>query len=282
MKNDNKSDYTIRFTDKALTYIAKRTALNGPEAVKSFIASLNSTDAYKRNLCIAYNRYCKHQQITSTKPLYRAEARSIKIPTKEKLQMIIASCGKTFATKLTLSLETGIRPVELHNLKVKDLDLDQKIVYPTTAKNGAPRALKISQSLQRQLQEHIIKNNLQPNDKLFKGNATTYGAFYRTKRNKLAKKLNDPTIQQIRLYDFRHYFCTKKLYDLSNPYIVMNLMGHKRLSTTQIYMHYLDLGDPEYIVESTKDEKRADELIAKNFEYVLTTPDGHMKFRKRK
>jgi integrase len=71
--------------------------------------------------------------------------------------MIISSCGKTLATKLTISLECGLRPVELCNLKVKDVDLEQKILYPTTAKHGTPRALKISNKLQMMLQTHITK-----------------------------------------------------------------------------------------------------------------------------
>jgi hypothetical protein len=42
MKNDNKSDYTIKFTNKALTFLSKHTSLNEPEAVKALIAKLPS------------------------------------------------------------------------------------------------------------------------------------------------------------------------------------------------------------------------------------------------
>jgi hypothetical protein len=49
-------------------------------------------------------------------------------------------------------------------------------------------------------------------------------------RNKLAEDLKDPSIATIRLYDFRHYFCTKKLNDIGNPYTVMVLMGYKKNS----------------------------------------------------
>jgi hypothetical protein len=39
MKNNNKSDYTIKLVDKALTYIDQHANLNKPEEVKNFIAN---------------------------------------------------------------------------------------------------------------------------------------------------------------------------------------------------------------------------------------------------
>jgi hypothetical protein len=57
MKNDNKSDDTIRFTRKALSLLSRHASLAEPESVKAFIAQMSGTDSYKRNLCIAYNKY---------------------------------------------------------------------------------------------------------------------------------------------------------------------------------------------------------------------------------
>jgi len=90
MKKNNKSEYTINFTRKALGYLGKHTRLEEPEAVKLLIAELKSSDGYKRNLCIAYNKYCKFYGITWTMPKYREPAKNIALPTKEKIQMLIA------------------------------------------------------------------------------------------------------------------------------------------------------------------------------------------------
>ena len=209
LKNDNKSDYTIEFTRKALTLISKHTALNEPEAVKAFIASIEKTDSYKKNLVTAYQHYCDYYQIQWKRPKYSQEARNIALPTKEKLMMIIANSGKTLGTKLQLSMESGLRPIELCNLKVKNIDIDHKTVNPTTAKGGNPRTIPISANLIAKIQERILIYKLNPEDKLFgETKANQYGNKYRERRNALAKKLNDPSIHTIRLYDFRHYFCT--------------------------------------------------------------------------
>jgi len=282
MKNDNKSDYTINFTRKALNYLNKHTSINEPEAVKTLIANLKVSDSYKKNLCIAYNRYCKHVKIEWNMPKYTQEAKNIALPTKEKLLMLIANAPKVLGIRLQMSMETGLRPVELCNLKVKDIDLDHKTVNPTTAKGGNPRTVPMTANLTAKLQERIILKDLKPNDKLF-GNmdADHYGFNYRKTRNKLAEKLKDSSIHTIRLYDFRHYFCTKKLYDINNPYTVMVLMGHKKLQTTQKYMHLLNYADEEYTVAGATTAKEATKLIETGFQYV-TTIEGIQLFKKRK
>jgi len=281
MKNDGLSDYTIRFTDKALTYLSKHADLGNPETVKRFIANTEHSDGYKRNLALSYNRYCRYYNIEWKMPLYRQEATPIRIPTKEKLDMIIASSRKTLATKLTLSMETGLRPVELCNLKVEDVDLEQRMVYPTTAKRGRPRTFKISNNLTKLLQAHIIRNDLSPTDKLFKGDADNYGKKYRDHRNRLAKKLQDPTIHQIRLYDFRHYYATTLYHKTKDILYVKQQMGHKKLETTLIYTQLLNLNDDEWTCRTATTVKQATQLIEAGFEYV-TEMHGMFLFRKRK
>jgi integrase len=140
----------------------------------------------------------------------------------------------------------------------------------------------MSQSLILKIQEHIIERNLTPNDLLFKGtDSDHYGKTYRTMRNALADKLKDSSIRQIRLYDLRHYFCTKKLNDIGNPYTVMVLMGHTKLTTTQRYMHLLNLNDDEWTCTGATTAKEATKLVENGFQYV-TTIEGIQLFRKRK
>jgi integrase len=281
MKDDNASEYTIHFTSKALSFLSKHTNLQNPDEVKHFIANLQTRNGYKRNLCIAYNKFCRHYQIQWTMPHYEPEAQNIKLPTKEKLNMLIANASKPLALKLSLSMETGLRPVELCRLKVRDLDTDHRAVNPITAKHGAPRTLKITENLNQRIQEHITENKLQPNDNLFKGDSDYYGKPYRAMRNKLAKKLNDASIHLIRLYDFRHYFCTMTLHNSKDAFFTMNKMGHKKLTTTQKYMHLLDLDSDEWICKAASNAKEAAALIEAGFEYVQQI-DGLSLYRKRK
>jgi len=282
MKNNGKADSTIKDTDKSLTYLSTHADLDKPEQVKRYIANLNCGNGYKHNLCLAYGKYCDYYQIQWQPPIYKRKSRAIRIPTKAQIEMLTASAGKVLSIKLTLSKETGLRPVELCGLKVRDFDIEQRTIYPTTAKYGAPRKLKVSNSLQATLENHINTNNLKPNDKLFKGNSDYYGKHYRLHRNRLADKLNKPELRTIRLYDFRHYFATMLYAKTRDILLVKQQLGHRKIETTLIYTQLLNLNDDEWTCKATTNDKEASQLIEAGFEYVMTTPNGLMQFRKRK
>jgi len=272
---------TIRLINWTLTHLSKHADLNNPPQVCEYINNLQRSNSYKYRLAQIYAKFLKYQNIQFKTPAYPKQAKMIKIPTHEKLEMIISKAGKTMSAKLQLSLETGLRPIELCNLKVKDIDTSQRLVYPTTAKKGNPRTLKISNTLATLLQEHIIRNKLNQNDQLFKGTPVRYGKEYRETRNALAKKLNDQTLRTIRLYDFRHYFATNLYHKTKDILYVKQQMGHKRIETTLIYTQLLNLNDDEWTCKTATTLEQATQLIESGFEYI-TEMDNIKLFRKRK
>jgi len=176
-------------------------------------------------------------------------------------------------------METGLRPVELMSLKTKDVDTQQRIIYPTTAKYGASRQLRISENLAERISDYIHRTHRQPEQQLFKGSSANYGKLYRTMRNRLAKR--DPSLKNIRLYDFRHYFASN-LYDKTKDILlVKQQMGHKRLDTTLIYTQLLNLNEDEWTCRTANSVEQAAKLIEAGFQYV-TEMDGLKLFRKRK
>ena len=196
--------------------------------------------------------------------------------------MLIANARKNLAVKLKISMETGLRPIELMRLKVKDINLDTKTIRPSTAKNGNPRILKISHNTNEMLKAYIIKHNRSPTDEIFKGNADNYGKQYRQMRNNLATKPQNPTIRNIRLYDLRHYYATKLYAKTRDILYVKQQLGHKKIETTLIYtqlIHYNE--EEEYTCKTANNIKEATQLIENCFEYI-TEIDGLKLFRKRK
>jgi len=53
-------------------------------------------------------------------------------------------------------------------LRVKDFDLEPGETYPTTAKHGAGRVLKLKKATLAMLKQYITDNNLTPTDTLWK------------------------------------------------------------------------------------------------------------------
>ena len=209
MKKQGYAEHTIDFVRKALNRIQSGCDFSNPESVKSFIARLDVAESYKRNLCYAYDHYLKLNGLEWEKPKYYARDKLPRIPEERVLDMLIASAYPSLALKLSLSKETGMRPIELVALRMKDVDLEKGIIYPATAKHGSARALKITRKTLEMLKVHIHRNQLGINSKLFIQNSVKYAKSYRNIRNAVSNKLSDPSIRTIRLYDFRHFFATK-------------------------------------------------------------------------
>jgi integrase len=281
MKKNAYSEYSINFTRKALAFLAKNCNLNNPDSVKTFIANHKASNHYKRNLCIAYNKYTIHYKLDWNMPRYKQPSKMPNIPSTDKLKMLISKARRNLAVKLKISMETGLRPTELMSLKVKDVNLDTKTICPSSAKNGNPRILKLTNETTQMLKIHIAKHNLNLTDKIFKGKAKNYGQQFRQMRNNLASKLQDPSICNIRLYDLRHYFATM-LYDKTRDILyVKQQLGHKNIQNTLIYTHLLNFQEEEYHVRTAKTIKEACKLVEAGFEYV-TEMDNIKLFRKRK
>ena len=132
------------------------------------------------------------------------------------------------------------------------------------------------------LKQHINKKDLKQNDRLFPTKSENISDNYRHLRNKLAKKLQDPTIQQIRLYDFRHYYATMLYHKTKDLLHVKMSLGHKDLRTTLRYTQLLETTeDDEYHCKTATNVKEATQLIENGFEYIQEI-DGIRLYRKRK
>jgi integrase len=293
LEGKGRSENTRIAYEKNLKALALRADLNDTKAVELAIARYTKkstkrpvTNNYKSKLCDQYAIFCKFYKIEWEKPIYTPEPTTIQPPTHEKVQMLVASARGKLSIKLDIIQQTGLRPIEItgeKGLQVNNIHPDHNTITARITKGCNPRPpLNITPELMAKLQAHIRKYNLEANDLLFTAKPREFGSNYRNFRNRLAKKLNDETIHNTRLYDLRHYYVTNKLRKIQNTEIVRQLVGHKNLNTTQKYMHLLAENNGEWIVESTQDQKRADELLKADFTYILTTPDGYMKFRKPK
>jgi integrase len=221
-------------------------------------------------------------------PTYKPPEKMPRLPTEEQIKTLIAGAGKSLSLRLRLSLETGIRPTELCSLKVQDLDTDHTLINPTTAKNGCARTLKISMPLAQDLQTLIIQKNLKPTDNLFgKSIARHYGTHYREMRKTLAKKLNRPDLLTVRLYDFRHFFGTMRYWKYRDVPLTAQDMGHRDYNTTAKYLHLcrileLMTNSDQWLCKAVQTKDEAKPLIETGWQYVNTTPDGFMLYRKPK
>ena len=282
MKNKGYSSYTMKNIVKNLKLLSREVgSLQDPERVRNFIVNLEKSIGYKKQLVFAYSCLLKMKGISFDMPRYKRPARLPKVPSEKYIDMLIAHAPEKLSLMLSISKETGLRPIELCNLKVRDIDFERCLIHPSTAKHGAARVLKINRKTIERLRAYISKKKRNIDDNIFNTSPQQYGKSFRYHRNKLYQKLADPEIKQITLYSLRHFYACKLYKQTKNILLVKEKLGHAKIETTLIYVQLLEDEEPTYICETADNLQKASKLIECGFEYV-TDIEGVKIFRKRK
>jgi integrase len=282
MKKQAYEDTTIKATAKRLKHLQKNCRLADPESVKLFIANKKCSNGFKETLIETYDIFMRSIGQRWQKPFYERYDKLPKIPTEEKINMLISQATPRMALILSMSKDMGTRPVELTWLTVADINLQNGIVSITGAKHTVGRNGKLKPHTLEMLKQYINKNHLNANDRLFPTESEHISESYRRLRNTLARKLQDPTFLTIRLYDFRHFKASIEYHKTKDLLYVKTILGHKDLRTTLRYTQLLEgLLDDEYTCKTATNIKEATSLIEAGFEYV-TEIDGIKLFKKRK
>jgi integrase len=281
MKREGCSESYIKATGKRLRQIAKHCSLDNPEMVKDFIASKNCSMAFKETLVEAYDVYARANSIKWNKPFYKRYDKLPKVPSEEKIGLVIAGSSRKYALAFSMIKDLGLRPIELTWLKVRDIDLENGIVNITSAKHCSGRTLRLKQSTLIMLKNYVATNNLSLNDRLFPINSSSLSEVWRKVRNRVSMKLGDATIKTIRLYDLRHWKASMEYHKTKDILYVKQLLGHRDLRTTLRYTHLLNPKDDEFVSAVAKTIDEARKLIEQGYEYV-TEIDNVKLFRRRK
>ena len=132
--------------------------------------------------------------------MYKREDPLIILPTEDRIDKVIASCLFRNVVAYTLLKETGMRPVELSNLTLQNVDLERGIIYVKTAKRGRNRSIKLKEKTKAMLTTFISKSKLGfgIKQKMFKSPETLEKVWQKA-RKRTAIKFQDPKIVMIRL-----------------------------------------------------------------------------------
>jgi integrase len=272
---------TIRNYGGHVKHLVKLGAdLFDPESVKETIATQTWKDGSKAQYVVAYEIFLEIVGLEWNPPRYKIRESLPFIPLTSELDALINSCGKKVACFLQGLKDTGADPGELAALEWTDLNFEAKSVtikYPVKGHN--PRVLPISNTF-------IGRLNAMPkkNARVF----STYRALlnnYAKQRQKIAHELSNPRILKIQFRTFRHWKGTMEYHLTRDPYHVKKILGHKRLSSTEIYINLEQAlfteADEGYHFKVAENVEEAGKLIEAGFEYVGRI-HGSEVFRKRK
>ncbi len=106
---------------------------------------------------------------------------------------------------------------------------------------------------------------------------------YVFQRRRASIKLNQPRLNLISFKSLRHHFACRLYESTKDIIFVQRQIGPRSLSNTVRYTRMVNFdAEDEFIVKAAKNKSEAEPLKEAGYQYVATTPEGDMLFRKRK
>ena len=135
-------------------------------------------------------------------------------------------------------LSTGIRQNSLVNIKTKDVDFDNNIVYVTTTKNRKPLIIPLNDDIVKILQEYLKYRGGSTDDWLFcsvYGEQLTRSSSYHA----LWDFCHIRGLEKTGVHRFRHTFAKKWVTMGGSVVTLQKILGHSSLAITENYLNIL-------------------------------------------
>lgn len=167
----------------------------------------------------------------------KKENRIALVLTKEEIKKFMESFqNKKSKLMVSFIYSCGFRVSEIINLKVRDLDFNEKIGYVRQAKGKKDRLFNIPSFLLEELKKQYEKQKQKNQEYLFSGPKGKLSDRNIQKIVRIAAK-RAGIEKPVHTHTLRHSFATHLLEDGVDIRKIQLLLGHSDLSTTQIYSH---------------------------------------------
>ncbi len=246
LKISKNSDYTLRnyikANEKLLDFLHKQPEQINEDDVKLYMSE-NLTDKASTSIILFLSaiKYAHvnilGRDITRRIKRPRRERKMPSVLTKDETKRLINSPdSKKSQLMVSLMYACGMRVSELVNLKVSDLEFDEKIGHIRQAKGKKDRIFNIPDFLFSKLKKQAEKQREDKQKYLFTGPKEQLSS-----RN-LQKIVNNAARRaeikkDVHCHTLRHSFATHLLENGVDIRMIQELLGHADLSTTQIYTH---------------------------------------------
>lgn len=136
-------------------------------------------------------------------------------------------------------LSTAVRLNSFTNLRIRDIDFENEVVYVNVTKNRKPLIIPLNKDIIKILKEYLkLRQYKEINDYLF---CTCYGKQLskKTLNGSLNKYNRDRNVYHTGIHRYRHTVAKKFVLEKKNPAMLQKLLGHSSLAITEIYLNIL-------------------------------------------
>ena len=203
---------------------------------KSISRKINSTRTFYRFLKI--NEYVTDDpSLLVSHPKYQLAPPRILTPTEYRALRDAAGNDPRMFAIIELLLQTGIRIGELSNLRLSDVTKDSLHIAPF--EKHEDRIVPLNKRAAEALNKYMTVRPNVKEDHLF---ITKSGKPFliRNIRTAVERYFRLAEIKNAKVNDLRHTFVAHHLKHGVSLVVLSKVLGHKRLSTTERYLQYID------------------------------------------
>lgn len=215
---------------------------------KSLSRKLNSTRTFYRFLKV--NEYIADDpSLLVSHPHYELAAPRILKPTEYRALRDAARNDARMYAIIELLLQTGIRIGELADIRLEDVSSDSIHIRPH--EKHEERSVPLNKSAKEALQRYLqIRPKIEDNHVFVTKSGKPF--LVRNIRTAIERYFRIAGIENAKVNDLRHTFVAHHLKHGVSLILLSKILGHKRLSTTERYL--------EYVQDRAKDTTTLSEL----------------------
>jgi len=162
---------------------------------------------------------------------YALDNKRLRFLEKEEIYQLLSNCQGYLKDIVELAINTGMRKGEIFNLKWRDIDLKNGMIYLLTTKNGDQRQIPINETV-----KNILFSVRKNPDSPYVFNSFEGKPFSDIKKS-FSTALKKSGINEFRFHDLRHTFASQLVMSGVDLNTVRELLGHKSMAMTLRYAH---------------------------------------------
>jgi integrase/recombinase XerD len=246
MKIRNFSPRTIKsyshYITEILDYTRKSPRDINSGDVRNFLEKLVDQNCSSSTLNLVYSALklyfgkILHRRFFVFLPRAKAKKSLPIVLNKEEVKKLLNSVlNEKHKLILSLIYSAGLRVSEVIKIRVQDLDFENRILSIRQSKGRKDRITIFAEKLGIELKEYVIKNSKRGSDLLFtsiSSNKLTTRTIQKIFSNAL---INSGIGKKVSCHSLRHSFATHLLENGTDIRYIQELLGHKKIETTQVY-----------------------------------------------
>lgn len=222
-------------------YLKRQCKERGPKAANRDLRDLNSFFNWAMQEDIVVHNPSSHIE------KYAEQKDRRYVPPPQDVAAVVLAASREERDLIEVYVNTAARMSEIYRLTKQDVDLTRKTIWVWTRKRKGGERKWRSIAMNNKVQAIIERRMKQSKSELVFENPRTGGQYHKNQhviKRMLPRLCKKAEVKEFTMYAFRHYASVKAAIAYEKGEVTLRelqkLLGHERISTTEIYIESLE------------------------------------------